>query len=81
MKNYWGVKVQFHALLTSAGSFTPRVRTSSTHWAGGCLDPRTGLDAVAKRKIPSKLNPGRPACSLVSNTDLATAALNAHQFS
>jgi len=28
------------------------VRAPSTHWIGGWMGPRTGLDAVVKRKIP-----------------------------
>jgi hypothetical protein len=34
----------------------------STHWIGGWVDPRVGLDAVEKRKILHcrESNPGRP---------------------
>jgi hypothetical protein len=38
-------------------SFTPRPlypcgeRASGTHWIGGCVDPRAGLDNVEKRKF------------------------------
>jgi hypothetical protein len=33
-------------------SITPRPRfTSGTHWIGGCVGPRAGLDAGARRKI------------------------------
>jgi hypothetical protein len=57
MKVYWGVKVQLHAFLTSAldggewsashhGRFTPRERAPGTHWIGGWVGPRAGLDAV-----------------------------------
>jgi hypothetical protein len=28
-------------------------RAPSTHWIGGCVGPRAGLDAVMKKKIPS----------------------------
>jgi hypothetical protein len=31
----------------------PRERTPDTHWIGDWVGPRAGLDAVAKRKIPS----------------------------
>jgi hypothetical protein len=31
----------------------PRERDPGTHWIGGCIGPRAGLDAVVKRKIPS----------------------------
>jgi hypothetical protein len=35
------------------GSFTPRERDPGTHWIGGCVGPRTGLDAVVKKKFPA----------------------------
>jgi hypothetical protein len=34
------------------GHFTPRERTPGTHWIGGWVGPRAGLDAVVKIKIP-----------------------------
>jgi hypothetical protein len=43
--------------------FTPRKKAPGTHWIGGWVGPRAGLDAVAKRKIPSsswELSAGRP---------------------
>jgi hypothetical protein len=64
MKKYGVVKVQLH-ILTSAidggerlasrtGRFTPRERVPVTHWIGGWVDLRVGLDtAVPKRKILS----------------------------
>jgi len=56
MKAYWGVEVYLHAFLTFAldgdewsasrsGRFTPRERTPGTHCIGGCMGPRSGLDA------------------------------------
>jgi hypothetical protein len=72
------VKVQLHSLLTSAlggecsasrpGRFTPEERPPGTHWTGGSMGPRAGLDAEAKiiRKIFCPFresNPGRPARS------------------
>jgi hypothetical protein len=33
--------------------FTPRERAPSTHWIGGSVGSRFGLDAVVKRKIPA----------------------------
>jgi hypothetical protein len=79
MKEYEEVDVQIHIFLTSAlvigersGShpscFTPRERAPSTHWAGGWVGPRTGLDDVEKRKfltLPGlELRPlSHPACS------------------
>jgi hypothetical protein len=64
MKVYWGVEVDLHAFFISVldggewsasrpGCFTPRERDSGTHWIGGWVGPRAGLDAVVKRKIPS----------------------------
>jgi hypothetical protein len=64
MQAYWGVEVQFHAFLTSAldggewsasrlGRFTLREIVPGTHWIGGWVGLRVGLDAVVKRKIPS----------------------------
>jgi hypothetical protein len=42
------------------GHFTPRERAPGIHWIGGWVGPRTILDVVVERKIPSphwKLNP------------------------
>jgi hypothetical protein len=79
MKAYGGVDVQIHIFLTSAfavggwsasrpGRFTPGENSLSTHWIGGWVDPRAGLDNVKKRKfltLPGlELRPlGRPARS------------------
>jgi hypothetical protein len=62
MKAYGGVDVQVHIFLTSAldgrewsasrpGRFTPWVIAPDTHWIGGWVDPRAGLDNVEKRKF------------------------------
>jgi hypothetical protein len=51
------------------GHFTTRERAPDTHWIGGWVGPRAGLDTVSKRKIPSphwESNPDHPACSLVA---------------
>jgi hypothetical protein len=40
--------------------FIPRERPPGAHWIGGWVGPRTVLDVVVKRKIPSpcqELNP------------------------
>jgi hypothetical protein len=80
MKMYGGVEIQLHAFLTLAldgsvwsvscpGYFTPRERASSTHWIGGWVGTRTGLDMVVKKKNPcpcQESNPGHPAHSLVT---------------
>jgi hypothetical protein len=62
MKAYGGENVQIHIFLTSElaggewsasrpGRFTTRERAPSTHWIGGWVDPRAGLDDVEKRKF------------------------------
>jgi hypothetical protein len=61
MKAYGGVDVYIHIFLTSAlaggewsasrpGCFTSGERAPGTHWIGGWVDPRAGLDDV-KRKF------------------------------
>jgi len=32
------------------GLFIPRERALDTHWLGGLMGPRSGLDSVARRK-------------------------------
>jgi len=42
---------------------------SGTHWIGGRVGPRSGIDVLAKRQYPCRCwesNPGRPARSLVA---------------
>jgi hypothetical protein len=62
MKAYGGVNVQIHVFFTTAlvggewsasrpGRFTPGERTPGTHWIGGWVDPRAGLDDVEKRTL------------------------------
>jgi hypothetical protein len=79
MKAYGGVDVYIHIFLTSAlaggerstsrpDRFITGKRVAGTHWIGGWLDPRAGLDDVEKRQfliLPGlKLRPlGRPARS------------------
>jgi hypothetical protein len=57
MKTYGGIDVQIHLFLTSAlvggersasppGHFTP-----GTHWIGGWMGLRIGMDSVESRKI------------------------------
>jgi hypothetical protein len=64
MKRIEGVEVWLQAFLTSVldggewsvshpGRFTPRERAPVTHWIGGCVGPRVGLDVVVRGKIPS----------------------------
>jgi hypothetical protein len=79
MKAYGGVDVYIHIFLTSAlaggewsashpGRFIPGKRAPGTHWIGGWVGPRAGLDDVENRKfltLPGlELRPlGRPAGS------------------
>jgi hypothetical protein len=77
MKTYGGVDVQMHIFLTSAlvggewsasrpGCFTPGGKSPGTHWTGGWVGPRTGLDDVETENfflLPGlEIRPlGRPA--------------------
>jgi hypothetical protein len=62
MKEYGEVDIQIHVFLTSAlvggewsasrpDRFTPEERAPGTHWIGGWVGPRTGLDDVEMRKF------------------------------
>jgi hypothetical protein len=62
MKAYGAVDTPIHIFLTSAvagcewsisspGRFTPGERAPGTHWIGGSVDPRDGLDDVEMRKF------------------------------
>jgi hypothetical protein len=45
------------------GRFPPRDRAPGTHWIGGWVGPRAGLDAVSKRNVPTlcrESNPDHP---------------------
>jgi hypothetical protein len=42
------------------GRFTPRERAPDTHWIGGWVGPRVGLDTVVKRKSPSPCRDSNP---------------------
>jgi hypothetical protein len=79
MKTYGRVDAWIHIFLTSAlvlgewsasrtGSFTHGERGPGTHWIGGWVGPRVGLDDVEKRNLLTlpgfELRPlGRPARS------------------
>jgi hypothetical protein len=73
-----GVEVYIHAFLTleldgdgwlasRLGRFSPG-KNPGTHWIGGWVDPRAGLDVVAKRKVlPCReSNPGCRGCNVVT---------------
>jgi hypothetical protein len=62
MKTDREVDAEIHIFLTSAlvggewlashlGRFTPGERAPSTHWIGGWVDPRAGLDDVERTKF------------------------------
>jgi hypothetical protein len=62
MKTYGGMDVYIQAFLTSAlvggewsdslpGRFTPGERAPGTHWIGGWMGPRAGLDDLEKTKF------------------------------
>jgi hypothetical protein len=62
MMVYGGVHVEIHIFLTSALAgdewsasrpcrFTPGEIASGTHWMGGWVKPRAGLDDLEKRKF------------------------------
>jgi hypothetical protein len=57
MKTYGGADVYIHVSLTSAlvgGKWSashPGRFTRGTHWVGGWVDPRAGLDDMEKRKF------------------------------
>jgi hypothetical protein len=90
MKAYGEVDVQIHIFLTSAlvggewwasrsGRSTRGEKAHGTHWIGGWVGPRAGLDNVEKRKFLSlqvlELWPlDRPARSSSRYTDCAIAA-------
>jgi hypothetical protein len=57
-----GVSGQHHAL----AALYPREKTPGTHWIGGWVGPRAGLDADAREKILCLCqvsNPGHPVRS------------------
>jgi hypothetical protein len=82
MKTYEAVEVQLHVFLTSAldggewstsrpGCFTAGEIDPSSHWIGGWVGPKVGLDRLQKRHESLhcscwESNVGHPACSLVT---------------
>jgi hypothetical protein len=48
-----------------SGRFTPRERAPGIHWIGGWVGPRTILDTVVKRKIPSPRREPNPRTPIV----------------
>jgi hypothetical protein len=94
VKTYGGVVVEVHVFLTLALDggklvsftpcrFTPAERAPGTHWIGGWVSPRAGLEDNGEVKIippywdsnsdPSVVQPAGSRC-----TDYATAAHNVY---
>jgi hypothetical protein len=76
MKAYGGVDVYIHIFLTWAlvggewsasrpYRFIPRERAPGTHWIGGWVDPKTGLDDVEKKKFLDPTGIRTPTPSIV----------------
>jgi hypothetical protein len=62
--------VEVSGELHGPAALSPRERAPGTHWIGGWIVPRAGLDAVSKRKIPSlrpKSNPDHPIVQSVAS--------------
>jgi hypothetical protein len=38
-----------HRSVSNPGALSPKEIAPGTHWVGGCVGPRAGLDAVKKR--------------------------------
>jgi hypothetical protein len=79
IKMHGGVEAKLHTFLTwvldgsewsasHLSHFTTGERAPSTHWIGGWVGPRGGVDALMKRKILcpcQELNSSYPSCSLL----------------
>jgi hypothetical protein len=88
MKAYGGVDVQIHIFLTSAlvegecsasqsCRFTPTETAPGTHWIGGWVGPRAGLDDVEKILDPTGTRTPTPAVQRAASryTNYAIPAL------
>jgi hypothetical protein len=63
VKVYWGsgfvaprileLGINGGGQLHATAALLPRERAPVTHWIGGRMGPRAGLDAVVKRKFPA----------------------------
>jgi hypothetical protein len=79
MQKYGRVSVQIHIFMTLAlaggewsasrpSRYNPRERAPGTHWIGGWVDSRAGLDNVDKRKFLTLLGfEPRPLSRLAHN--------------
>jgi hypothetical protein len=52
--------------ITPRPRFTPGERSPGTHWTGGWVGPRAGLDAEARRKIVCLCRGSNPGCPVRS---------------
>jgi hypothetical protein len=55
-------------LVSRACRFTLGKGTSDTHWIGGWLDPRSGLDAVEWRKVLASVGNRTPTAHSVAHS-------------
>jgi hypothetical protein len=95
MKTYWGIEGIAPCILDLGTRWRwvvsltprplyPRERAPGTHWIGGWVGPRAGLDGVVKRKIPSPRRESNPRTPIVQpvaqrGTDWAiTAQIHSH---
>jgi hypothetical protein len=56
--------MEVNGYLHATAALPPGEKAPGTHWTGGWVGPRGGMDNVDKRKISwpcRKSNPGRPA--------------------
>jgi hypothetical protein len=75
MKAYGGRYSSIHSLTSAldggewsasrSSRFNPKERATGTHWIGGWMGPRTVLDAVVRRKIPSLRRESNPRTPIV----------------
>jgi len=65
--------------LSHPGRFTPVERAAGTHWVGGGVGPRPGLDAVAKSKNPCSCRESNSGHWFGHCSDWTTAA-TVHTF-
>jgi hypothetical protein len=78
-----GTKWGWVVSVTPWPRFTPGERTPGTHWIGGSVGPRAGLDAGARRKILCLCrgsNPGLPVRSQTLYCLSYHTLLTSHQY-
>jgi hypothetical protein len=60
------------------GRFTPKERATGTHWIGGWVGPRAGLDAVVDRNIPIPRRESSPRTPIVQPVAQSLYRLSYH---